>query len=126
MDKIKLFGKNDLIVLIIIAALCAVLLLPRLFEKDSRVAVISVNGEEICTIDLDGVEDTYKIKPDCSPKLTVEVAKGKIRVSEAECHDKLCVKCGWLDSAGDTAVCLPAKVCVTIKGTADSPDIVTY
>lgn len=126
MNKIKLFEKNDLIILLIVVVLCVALLLPRFLEKSNRVAVISVNGEEISTIDLDSVESTYEINPDCSPKLTIEVTKGKIRVSHAECHDKLCVKSGWLDSAGDMSVCLPAKVYVCIKSTSESPDVLTY
>ena len=32
---------------------------------------------------------------------------GKIRVSEADCPDKTCVRMGWLNSAAMPVVCLP-------------------
>lgn len=125
-SRIKLFQKNDLLVLIIISAICIILLLPKFYKSDASVAVISVNGEEVQSINLNKTDEAYKIKLDCSPSLTVEVANGKIRILNAECHDKLCVKCGWLDSSGDMAVCLPARVCVSIKSSSSSPDIMTY
>ena len=38
---------------------------------------------------------------------TVEIKDGKIRVSEAECPDKTCVRTGWLSFSAMPIVCLP-------------------
>ena len=65
----------------------------------------------------------------CKPAVKVRMENGKICVVEADCEDKLCVNCGWLDSDGAMAVCLPAKVVVSGDGTkanSESPDVITY
>lgn len=128
MNNLKLFRKNDLLVLIVISAVCIIMLLAHLFNQENLVASISLNGEEIEAIALSEVDGSYEIKPECSPALTIRVEKNKIRIQNAQCHDKLCVNCGWLDSNGDMAVCLPARVVVEIKGgnQKDLPDAITY
>ena len=46
---------------------------------------------------------------------TIEIKDGKIRIKEADCPDKVCVRTGWTDSPALPIVCLPHKVTVTIK-----------
>ena len=128
MKKISLFSKNDLLVLIVISAVSILLLIPHFLEKDALTAEISVNSETVKTVNLNEVTEPYEIKLDCSPSVTVKVEAGKICISHAECRNRLCVGCGWLDSNGDMAVCLPAKVTVAVKGekAKNSPDVITY
>lgn len=56
--------------------------------------------------------------------LTVQAENGRVRVSDAGCPDKLCVKAGWLSSPGQTAVCVPAGVVVRVGGEG-APDVVS-
>ncbi len=129
MKNIKLFSRYDLLILIAISLISIVLLIPHLFSRDSLTATITVDGETVETIELNKVSGFRQIKLDCDPQVSVRVENGRICVSEAECEDKLCVNCGWLDSDGDMAVCLPGKVVVQVdsdKSNKDAPDAVTY
>lgn len=76
-------------------------------------AQISVNGKLYKTISLaDNHTETIVIPTD--PEVTLEVANGGIAFVNALCPDRSCEKCGVLNKAGSIAVCLPAKVVVTV------------
>lgn len=129
MSKIKLFSRYDLLVLIAISAVAIILLIPHLFSNDNLTATITVDGKVVESVDLGKVSGFREIKPESEPEIKVRIESGKICVIEAECEDKLCVNCGWLDSDGDMAVCLPAKVVVSVdsaKADETAPDVITY
>ena len=129
MKKLKLFSRYDLLILIVISALSIVLLIPHLFNRQNLTATIAVDGQIVSNIDLNEVSGFREIKLESSPETTVRIENGRICVIKADCHDKLCVNCGWLDSDGDMAVCLPAKVVVSVSGEkqkTDSPDVITF
>ncbi len=48
-----------------------------------------------------------------------ELAQGRIRFVDVGCPDKLCEGFGWLEHAGESAVCMPNRVSVTIIARAD-------
>jgi len=123
------FKPADIILVICVAIICFVLFLPNLFgQNSSTVAVIYKNGKEIQRIKLDSVSESYEIDLHAEPSAILLVEKGRICYKHAECHDKLCVKCGWLSKVGDTAACLPSKTLVVIEGesSTDEPDIISY
>ena len=127
----KLFEKNDLLVIIAVSLACVFLLIPHFVKSEQLVAEISVNGEIVETVELDKVNGVRDMKLDCSPEITLRIEKGRICVKDAQCKDKLCQKCGWLDSSGDAAVCLPAKAVIGVKGGSKksnegSADVITY
>lgn len=124
----KLFERNDLLIVIAVCIITIILLIPHFTGKKSLEAEIAVDGEVIKTISLNDVNGFYEFTTDTEPSVTISAEKGRIRVSDAECPDKLCVNFGWLDSDGDMAVCLPAKVTVSVKGakSKDAPDVITY
>ena len=128
MKKLKLFSKYDLPVLMAISLLCILLLIPQFLVKDENlIATVTKDSEVIKTINLNEVEQGYYIDIDSAPEVRIRVEKGRIRFCEADCPDKLCVRYGWLESSADSAVCLPAKVVISISGQKDgSPDVITY
>ena len=97
--------------LIIIAAAIFILgiggsLLVLLLPKKQAVQ-IKHGAEVLYTFDLTQEPDrTFEIKTDDGTN-TIEIKDGKIRVSEADCPDKTCVRMGWLNSAAMPVVCLP-------------------
>lgn len=78
-------------------------------------AEITIDGERYAVIDL-SENETREIKLPTEPGVTVLAEPGAVSVSSAGCRDKICVKRGRLTRAGDTAVCLPAKVTVSVIG----------
>lgn len=123
------FKRADIILIIFISIICVVLFLPNFFNKNaSAIAVIYKNGKEVQRIKLDSVEKSYEIDLETEPCAVLLVEKGRICYKYATCHDKLCVKRGWLSKSGDCAACLPSKTIVIIEGkpTANEPDIISY
>lgn len=58
--------------------------------------------------------------------LTVEIRDGRARVRETDCPDKICQRTGWISHKGETVICAPATVRLTVTdpkggvGDADS------
>jgi hypothetical protein len=46
----------------------------------------------------------------------VEITDGQVKVVDADCHDKICVKAHAISKAGETIICLPHKVVVRVIG----------
>jgi hypothetical protein len=84
-------------------------------SKQSLVAEISCNGQVLQKINLNAVNGSKYINLNEGIKLTVLAEKGRIKVLEADCPDKICVQTGWLTRPGDMAVCVPSRTIVMIK-----------
>ena len=53
---------------------------------------------------------------------TLVIRDGKARVVEASCPDRICVRQGAIQYAGESIVCLPHRLVVTVEG-GPPPDI---
>ena len=129
MQNKKLFKRADALLIIILLVISLIMFIPKFINNNkSKIAVVYKNGEIVNRIELDSVKNSYDIDLKSSPKVILQVDKGKIRYKSSECHDKLCVKCGWLTKVGDTSVCIPSKTMVIIEGESDneSPDAISY
>lgn len=119
----KLFRRADILIIIAVSALSFLLFIPNLFDNDSLVAQIYVEGESVREINLDEVTEAYTLSP--KKGTVISVKNGAICFSDASCKDEICIDSGWLTSKGQTAACLPEKIVITIKGT-DKTDMMTY
>ncbi|TDT60996.1 NusG domain II-containing protein [Fonticella tunisiensis] len=50
----------------------------------------------------------------------IDISNAKVRIIDADCPDKICIKDGAISKPGDMLVCLPNKVVVEIKGESNS------
>ena len=116
--------KNDIL---LIAALLLVALIAwgllRLTRERGGEAIVTVDGQLTATIPLT-VDATLPIGTGKGFLNVVEVADGRVRVAEADCPDRLCVRQGWIAYDGESIVCLPHKLVVTVRGTAGDLDAV--
>ena len=55
----------------------------------------------------------------------VVVENGCARIARSDCPDLYCVSCGPISRVGESLVCLPNRVSVTLSG-EDMPDAVIY
>ena len=88
-------------------------------------AVVRLNGEIHSTYKL---TDNYKKNVEIKSKLgynILEIDCKKLRITDSDCKDKLDVKQGYISSAGQSIVCLPHKMIITIEGDTDL-DYVSY
>lgn len=111
--------KTKIIVLLLagaVAASAAVLLL-RDGGAPSPVARITRDGVLLEEIDLNKVDQPYTLTfEDESGSNTISVEKGRIRVSAADCPDRVCVNQGWIADSTAPIICLPHRLMVEIEG----------
>lgn len=79
-------------------------------------AEISVNGEVLYTYDL---SRTYAAPerisiPDGTEENIIEIGTGYVRMVSASCPDQICVKTGQISKPGESIVCLPHRLIITI------------
>ena len=76
-------------------------------------AVVAVNGEEV---------GRYALSEDVSLTFgeadynVLQIADGMAAIVEANCGDHTCVRTGRISREGQTIVCLPHKLTVTVVG----------
>lgn len=52
--------------------------------------------------------------------MVLEVRDGRVRVQRSDCPERWCVRTGWIDRPGQSIVCVPARVVVTVVGDASA------
>lgn len=111
----SLWNKKDLLfiaAILLAAGLAFLFFRPQPSESLSR-AEISVDGKAVMELDLsedqvltvDGAGGGYN---------RIQVRDGAVSVLEASCPDKVCVHTGTVRYPGETIVCLPNRMIVTV------------
>lgn len=130
MEKRRLFGKGDLILIIGIAAIAAIMFFFLRFNSDDSLkGEIIVDGKIYQTVELkDGQSERFVIdSTESGIKCEILAENGEIKFISSQCHDKICIAAGALSHKGDTAACLPAGVLVRIiSGEASPVDVIAY
>ena len=122
--------KGDIVLFsfIILVILTGILYSNYYKNKDAsahKIAVIKQDDKVIRSIDLDAVQKPEIINIQGNYKLVIAIEMGRIRFQEANCPDRTCVKTGWLESKGDTAVCLPNRTIIKIERKAEKVDVIS-
>ena len=118
----KRFGRNDIILISVIVIISVALLLvwKLVYLKgqnpDSDAGVrVTVDGKGYGTYPL-SKDDTIEIKNvDGDVTNTLVIKDGVADVTAADCPDHLCVKQKAISKEGESIICLPNKVVVTVK-----------
>lgn len=115
----KTFKLSDIIIVLVAAVVLALALVLRNASSESGLnAAVFHNGEQIALLPL-GKDGVY---PFDDYGVTVEVRSGKVRISESDCHDKICEKTGFISSPMQTIVCLPNRISVRLIGDKPNTD----
>ena len=77
-------------------------------------AVVEVAGERVAVLPLTQ-DATFEVTQDGRVTNTVTVQNGRVAVSEADCPDQICVHHRAIAQNGESIVCLPNKVIVTVQ-----------
>ncbi len=103
----------------------ALLLFTQVSATEIPKAVITVDGKVVKTVKLDGHHEMIHVTGTTGYDL-VEIADKQVRIVEADCPDKLCIKQGWISRAPQQIVCLPNRVVVRVtNGKALGVDTIT-
>ena len=116
--------------IVILAALAAVLALLSFFsltaKKEGKTVQILQDGVVIEEIDLSAVtsERSFTVEWTGGGSNLITVQPGRIRVTEADCPDRVCVDQGWLSDQAAPIVCMPHRLMIRIKDSG-GPDAVS-
>ncbi len=117
-DKFVLYG---LIVLVFI-----LLIEYGFFQRRSdKVVVIRSDGKIVKELQIE--KNVFFEVKSKEGHLFVEIRNGKVKVINSTCKDKLCEKEGWISNVGESIICLPNRISVSIIGkNGEKIDTVTY
>ena len=123
----KRFGRNDIILISVIVIISvALLLIWKLVylkgqDTDSDACVeVTIDGRAYGTYPL-SKDDTIEIKN--GDKVNIDYTgymDGVADMTSADCPDHLCVKKKAISKEGESIICLPNKVVVTVKSDTKS------
>ncbi len=107
--------RNDLILICIILAISVILFIAlKLTAKTGNVVEVAVDGKTVASYNLD--EDTrFDIKTEGDHINTLVIKDGKAYVEYADCRDKICQNHKPVSLDGESIICLPHKVTITVS-----------
>lgn len=112
--------KNEIVILILmIAVMAAAAAAIKICQKDDvNVCVqVALNGDILYTFSINENVEKHIETPDGYNVLVIE--NGYVYISEADCHDLICIHHGRIDTPGDTIICLPHRLSVQIVNSTD-------
>lgn len=91
-------------------------------------AIVEKSGVVVLERDLSQLTEpeTFTLEGEQNIQVTVELCPQGAAVVASGCPDQVCVRTGTLTKAGETAVCLPARVTLRLEGGGDSVDATVY
>lgn len=106
--------KYDIIVIIcvIIIIIISYITVNLLRNDEADTVVVYVNGKIEKKLDLNKNQE-YKVKINNGYNI-IRIKDGKVKIKESDCSNQTCVNMGAISKDGQTLICLPHKVEVTI------------
>ena len=77
---------------------------------------VQMDGKTVMELPLS--EDTELVLGEGAHTNTLVIKGGKVQVVEASCPDRVCVRQGAVQYAGESIVCLPHRLVITVQGGA--------
>lgn len=108
-----------LILAIALVGLCLLFFNGRKTSPGSSV-VVEVDGKTVASYPLD-TDGVFVLNGGTN---TLEIKDGKARISDADCPNMQCVRQGWISRGGQSIVCLPNKLIVTVISSDRSVDYI--
>ncbi|MCI8780966.1 MAG: NusG domain II-containing protein [Lachnospiraceae bacterium] len=107
--------RNDLLLIagIFVAALLVFAAIRLFGTKGGDIIEIAADGAVIKTLPLN-TDTSYTIKTKAGIN-KLEIKNGSANITKADCPDKLCVHQKAISRQGETLVCLPHKIIVSIR-----------
>ena len=112
----KYFTIYDIIIILIVVLLSFGALFVQFGNDKSELeCVVKVKGEVVQSVLLSTVDEAVSFEIDGEYPLTVCITDSGAKVVNANCPDKLCEHSKEITHSGQSVVCLPAKVSVTLE-----------
>lgn len=86
----------------------------RHIRKPGSFFLIELNGETVYRLSLHA-DTLFEISGSTGP-VSICVRDGKVCVSSTTCPYKICKKTGWIGTPGESIICVPNRMAITIEG----------
>lgn len=87
-------------------------------------ATVKHRGRVVARVELSSLTEEKTVSIDGAYHLTVTLDRTGAAVTDSDCPGQDCLHTGRITRAGQSIVCLPEQVIVTLEGKAPSPDVV--
>lgn len=98
------------------------------FSPKGTIAIVEVDGEVTLERNLSQLTEpeTHSLIGEQGIEVSIELSPQGAAVVSSTCPDQVCVKTGQLTRAGESAICLPARVTLRLEGAGESVDATVY
>lgn len=87
-------------------------------------ATVKHRGQVVARVELSSLTEEKTVSIDGAYHLTVTLDRTGAAVTDSDCPGQDCLHTGRITRSGQSIVCLPEQVIVTLEGKAPSPDVV--
>lgn len=87
-------------------------------------ATVKHRGQVVARVELSSLTEKKTVSIDGAYHLTVTLDRTGAAVTDSDCPGQDCLHTERITRAGQSIVCLPEQVIVTLEGKAPSPDVV--
>lgn len=122
-NKMKRFKPLDFVLIAFVIVVSGILLFAGNFSSDGSetlTAVVKQGNKVVFSKILNEIETPQEVRIDGDISLVILVESDGASVKSSSCKDKICVRSAKLTAAGQSAVCLPARVVLSLESTKDS------
>lgn len=106
--------KNDivLVIILLVVALAFSMSISFLNKKQANYVRVTVDGKEELLLDISKNSERNIGQNEFTNIIKIE--NGSVSVTDADCADKLCVYQGSIEKNGESIICLPHKVVISV------------
>lgn len=118
--------KADVVLGVAVLVFCAVWLGIRLAsQREGAYALVKLDGQVYGRYALDEDQEI-----DIGSGNHIAIEDGTVRMADADCPDRICVRQGRISAEGALITCMPNRVTVQVQGSAGedegAPDAIAY
>lgn len=83
--------------------------------------MVRCQGREVAWWNLEGDAKVDSVATSLG-MVHIEHGDGGVRIVEAPCRNRLCIRQGWVRHANDRLVCLPSSLVISIEGASGTDE----
>jgi len=118
--------KGDKIIVFLLVLFVAFFIFERYVFSKSKVQSIIIRSDGSIVKDIPLKDNGEYLIKSKEGELTFIIQSQEVKVIESTCPDKLCIKQGWISKQGESIICLPNRISITITGGNNVVDSTTY
>ena len=128
MEEKRFFTPLTLLLCALLLAAAGALYFFLSLTPQGTVAILERDGQVLWERDLSQLTEpeTLSVQGEDGIQLTVTLSPQGAEISSSPCPDHVCVQTGTLTRAGETALCLPARVSLRLEGGGNGVDATVY